>query len=428
MMKVESKNMEWFVKDRFGMFIHWGIYALAARHEKVRLFEPVRPEKYNRYMDLFAPDLFAPEKWAETASRAGMKYVVFTAKHHDGFCMWDSRYTDFKITNTPCGRDLLKEIIDAFRARGIKIGLYYSLLDWHHPEFTVDLAHPEKDLPEEREKNRSRDMRKYARYMRDQVSELLTGYGRIDIMWFDFSYPREDGKGAADWESEELVKTVRSLQPHVLLDNRLDYPESADIFTPEQYIPAPNEVCENNSKGRAWEGCHTFSGSWGYFRDEYTWKSVRALLSILIKDTSRGGNTLLNVGPNGRGEFDSRAIKCLNGIADWMRLHSRAIHNCGMGPDEFFEPEGCRFTYNSDTKRLYLHIFDWPLKELHLNGFRDRLKYAQLLNDASEIKFRTDMKDENPDLISKTPEGAVTLLLPVRPPEVEIPVIELFLT
>ena len=426
MKSTEKKNPEWFVKDRFGMFIHWGIYALAARHEKVRALEPIPPDKYNMYSDLFDPDLFNPKAWAETAYKAGMKYLVFTAKHHDGFCMWDSQYTDFKVTNTPCGRDLLKEIVDAFRAKGIKIGLYYSLLDWHHPEFTVDLAHPERNTPGEREKNTTRDMRKYARYMRDQVTELLTGYGRIDIMWFDFSYPCEDGKGAADWESEKLVETVSSLQPHVLLDNRLDYPESADIFTPEQYIPSGG-VRDEGGNLKVWEGCHTFSGSWGYYRDEYTWKSVKALLSIIIKNTSRGGNTLLNVGPNGRGRFDKRAQDRLDGIAEWMDIHNRSIHNCTIAPKEFIEPEGCRFTYNPDSNRLYLHIFDWPLKELHLEGFRHRLKYAQLLNDASEVQFRTSMEDENLCLVSVTPDNAVTLLLPIRPPEVEIPVIELFL-
>ena len=164
----------WFRHDRFGMFIHWGLYALPARHEWIKNREEIPEAKYDKYFEHFDPDLYDPREWARQAKAAGMKYVVLTTKRHEGFCMWDSQYTDYKCTNTPAGRDLVREYVDAFRAEGLHIGFYYSLLDWHHPDFTIDMYHPRRDDPDAYEQNQGRDMRKYAEYMRNQVTELLT--------------------------------------------------------------------------------------------------------------------------------------------------------------------------------------------------------------------------------------------------------------
>ena len=190
-------DTSWFVHDRFGMFIHWGLYSMPARHEWMRHGEQVTIEQYEVYFRHFDPDLFDPKAWARTAKNAGMKYFVITAKHHEGFCLWDSDLTDYTATKTPCGRDLLTEIVAAFRAEGLKIGLYYSLLDWHHPEFTVDGHHPMRNNAAYRERDKNRDMRKYAEYVHGQTKELLTRFGKIDIIWFDFSYPThpDSGKG-----------------------------------------------------------------------------------------------------------------------------------------------------------------------------------------------------------------------------------------
>ena len=192
--------------------------------------------------------------------------------------------TDYKAPNTPCGKDLLRPFVDAFRAEGLKIGFYYSLIDWHHPDFGVDAVHPQRNHPDAAKMNEGRDIKRYAAYMRDQVTELLTGYGTIDVLWFDFSYPNRvyrglPGKGRDQWESEKLLRLVRSLQPGIIVNNRLDLIDKEgylpDITTPEQYTPrvAPK------IKGQAvtWEACHTFSGSWGYHRDEDTWKSPEQL-------------------------------------------------------------------------------------------------------------------------------------------------------
>ena len=356
-----------------------------------------------------------------------MKYFVITTKHHEGFCLWDSKYTDYKATNTPAGRDLLREVVDAFRAEGLRVGFYYSLLDWHHPDFTIDRFHPLRGLPPEEiaKRNAGCDMKRYAEYMRNQVTELLTGYGKVDIIWFDFSYPDNGGKGRDDWESEKLFELVHRLQPGIVVDNRLDLPGSGDIVTPEQYMPDRGLVDENG-KPVVWEGCQTFSGSWGYHRDEASWKSPRMCIEMLINHVSRGGNLLMNVGPTSRGYLDRRAMDRLGAYAEWMKYNSRSIYGCGLAPEEFPAPTDCRYTYNPETNRLYLHCFAWPFRHVNLEGLGGKLRYAQLLADGSEIRFHVGAGDH---MNSGTPENGVTLELPVVLPEqgTAVPVIELFL-
>ena len=419
-------TINWWQDARFGMFIHWGTYAMAARHEWIRNMEEISEEDYQKYFDFFNPDLFNPKEWAAMAKKAGMKYFVITTKHHEGFCLWDSKFTDYKATNTPCAKDLLREVVDAFRAEGIKVGFYYSLLDWHHPEFTIDKMHPQRNSEEARAKNKDKDISKYAQYMRDQVRELLTEFGEIDILWFDFSYPGEDGKGHEDWESEKLLKMIRELQPQVLVNNRLDLDIEPDFETPEQYTPSEG-LKKKDGSPMPWEGCQTFSGSWGYFRDEASWKSPEMLVQMLVNHVSRGGNLLMNVGPTARGEFDYRAIAALNTYAEWMKYHSRSIYSCAAAPEGFEAPEDCRYTYNPETNRLYLHLFAWPFKAIHLKGLAGKVKYAQLLNDASEVKMREASSDMHAGLNEKSPEEALTLELPVIKPPVTVPVIEIFL-
>lgn len=424
-------DTSWFVRDRFGMFIHWGTYALAARHEWVQNNESIPAEAYQKYFDHFDPDLYDPKLWAAAAANAGMKYFVITTKHHEGFCLWDSKFTKFKATNTPAGRDLLRPMVDAFREKGLRTGFYYSLIDWHHDQFTID-PHigPYRTLsPEKRaEMNKGRNQKKYAEYMRNQVRELLTDFGQIDVLWFDFSYPKPDGsgKGKDDWESEKLYKLVRKLMPKVILDDRLDIPEGWDIKTPEQFQPRGWVMHEG--KPVVWEACQTFSGSWGYFRDEESWKSVDQLVWMLIDTVSKGGNLLLNVGPTGRGEFDERALARLNGMGEWMRRHGRSIYGCTQAPAEFRAPTDCRLTYNPKTKRMYVHVLAWPFVELHLDGFKDKVAYAQLLHDASEVLIQP-RPDWQSAFVKEDGYGkdSITIRLPVKKPNVTVPVIELFM-
>ena len=431
-------DSDWFVHDRFGMFIHWGLYALLARHEWVKQFEEIPDEVYQRYFEHFDPDLYNPEEWAALAADAGMKYMIVTSKHHEGFCLWDSKLTDYKATNTPAGRDLLHPMVDAFRAKGLRIGFYHSLIDWHHPDFLIDDVHSMRNQPDREKLNAPRKFERYVEYLHGQARELLTEFGRVDIMWYDFSYPRRDeqgkpqpwlGKGREDWQSEKLLKMTRELQPHILVNDRLDLIDVEggwDYRTPEQYVP--KEGVTVNGQPVLWEACHTFSGSWGYHREEASWKSVEQLVQMLSDTVSKGGNLLLNVGPTARGELDYRALERLKGIGEWMKRHSRSIYGCTRAPEEFETPQDCRLTYSPETRRLYVHVFAWPFQHLHLEGMAGKVKYAQLLNDASEVK----MLEGGPSHVAgPVATGAqtqlLTLVLPVRKPEVTVPVIELSL-
>ncbi|MDD6219846.1 MAG: alpha-L-fucosidase [Clostridia bacterium] len=405
-------NTEWFVHDRFGMFIHWGLYALPARHEWIKNIEKITEEKYQKYFEYFDPDMYDPREWARAAKKAGMKYAVLTTKHHEGFCLFDSAYTDYKATNTKAGRDLVREYVDAFREEGLKVGFYYSLIDWHHPDFPIDPLHPRRDDDNIDELNKGRDIRRYAEYMRNQVTELLTNYGKIDILWFDFSYSDSEyrgmkGKGKLDWEAEELIATARRLQPEIIIDNRTEIEQ--DLWTPEQYQPT-DWIRDDDGNRVVWEACQTFSGSWGYHRDESTWKTPEMLIRMLVNTVSCGGNLLMNVGPTARGYFDDRAVNALDAIGSWMKYNSRSIYGCTQS--EFKAPADVRYTQNEG--RLYVHIYAYPYRHLRLPGLADKVDYAQFLHDNSEIFF--EEKD-----------GDIVLELPYVKPNQIVPVVELML-
>jgi alpha-L-fucosidase len=316
-------------------------------------------------------------------------------------------------------------MVDAFRSEGLNVGFYHSLIDWHHPEFPIDGLHPMRDDEAFRETQKHRDIRRYVEYLHGQARELLTDFGKVDIMWFDFSYSQRDwgwsrGKGKDDWQSEKLMAMVRELQPHIIVNDRLEI--GGDIKTPEQY--QPRGWLAVDGKPVVWEACQTFSGSWGYYRDEYTWKSTEMLIQMLIDTVSKGGNMLLNVGPNARGELDTRAIERLRGMGEWMRLHGRSIYGCTAS--DFTPPPDARYTQNDD--RLYLHMFAWPFKHIHLEGLAGRVEYAQLLNDASEIRMHViDPHQQAQNTAMSGTAGTLTLELPIRKPPVAVPVIELFL-
>lgn len=405
-------NTEWFVHDRFGMFIHWGLYALPARHEWIKNLEKITEEKYQKYFEYFDPDMYDPREWARAAKKAGMKYAVLTTKHHEGFCLFDSAYTDYKATNTKAGRDLVREYVDAFREEGLKVGFYYSLIDWHHPDFPIDPLHPRRDDDNIDELNKGRDIRRYAEYMRNQVTELLTNYGKIDILWFDFSYSDSEyrgmkGKGKLDWEAEELIATARRLQPEIIIDNRTEIEQ--DLWTPEQYQPT-DWIRDDDGNRVVWEACQTFSGSWGYHRDESTWKTPEMLIRMLVNTVSCGGNLLMNVGPTARGYFDDRAVNALDAIGSWMKYNSRSIYGCTQS--EFKAPADVRYTQKEG--RLYVHIYAYPYRHLRLPGLADKVDYAQFLHDNSEIFF--EEKD-----------GDIVLELPYVKPNQIVPVVELML-
>jgi alpha-L-fucosidase len=417
----KAERMKWWTDARFGMFIHWGLYALPARHEWVKNVERLTNEQYQKYFENFNPDMYDPHEWARMARAAGMKYVVLTAKHHEGFCLFDSKYTDYKSTNTPFGKDIIKEYVEAFRAEGLKVGFYYSLIDWHHPDYFVDSNHPQRQNSDSAyaRLNKGRDMNKYREYIKNQVTELLTNYGEISVIWFDFSFPGKNGKGHADWDSENLLKLARRLQPGIIVDDRLDLSDVEggwDFISPEQY--KVDKWPEINGKKVPWETCQTFSGSWGYYRDENTWKSPAQLIELLVESVSKGGNLLLNVGPTARGVFDLRAQDRLSAMGKWMKFNSRSVYGCTEAPAGFTAPANTLLTYNPVTKRLYVHLLSYPMGSVTLKNMADKVKYIQFLHDASEIKFSRVNNETKNDL---------TLSLPVLKPDVEIPVLEVYL-
>lgn len=425
-----AERLRWFTEARFGMFIHFGAYSLAARHEWVKNYENLSDADYARYVENFDPDLLDAGEWVRAAKDAGMRYIVLTAKHHDGFCLFDSGLTDYKSTNTPFGRDIVREFADACRAAGIRCGLYYSLLDWHHPDYTKDYWYPGckgKTKDELAAMNKGRDFSKYVAYMHGQVRELLTGYGKVDIFWYDFTAQKpgvpwwDTFKHTADWKGKELMAMTRKLQPGIVVNDRLGGEVPADVVTPEQQKTFAWPT-HGGRPAPAWETCQTFSGSWGYNRDEMTWKDLRQLLVMVIDNVSKGGNTILNVGPTGRGNFDARARERLAGIGRWMGPNGRSVYGCGAAPKGFAAPEGTLLTYSEARKRLYVHLLEYPIGSLPIT-FADKVRYAQFLHDASEVKVKVPLNVAG----LPRPDADPAFILPVVKPDVEIPVIEVFL-
>ena len=442
----KAERLKWWTDARFGMFIHFGLFSELGRHEWVKSNELIDDENYDRHVKYFNPDLFDAKEWAKTAKAAGMKYMVLTTKHHEGFCMWDTATTDYKITNTEFGRDVVKEFVEACRAEGLGVGFYFSLKDWHHPDYLVDVTHPKRpgeihnrnqfengqhqyDIPDGyyEKANEGKDWNRFREYMFAQVKELLGGkYGKIDIIWFDYvvKHPKY-GKTWEAFDSVNLLKLARTLQPDIIVDSRLDLMDTEDgwdFVTPEQFKVTEHPKWEG--KNAYWETCQTFSGSWGYYRDEYTWKSAHQCLELLIHSVSFGGNLIMNVGPTGRGDFDARAKDRLAAYGKWMHWNSRSIYGCTEAPAGFKKPDNALLTYNPKTNRLYVHLLDYQPGALWIE-FADKIEYARFLHDASEIRVRQGRGGGHSQGGEVRRPGA--FIIPVIQPDQEIPVIECFL-
>lgn len=374
-----------FRADRFGMFIHWGIYAIPSRGEWIRSQEKITIEEYQKYFDEFDPYAYDPREWARLAKRAGMKYAVMTAKHHDGFCMFDSQYTDYKCTNTKAGRDLIREYIEAFRAEGLKVGIYYSIIDWHHPDYPAygDRQHPMRDNDAFRGVKHNFD--NYLEYMHNQVREILTNYGKIDLLWFDFSYDDMTGE---KWRATKLMEMIRSIQPHVIVDNRLggdlklsDPPVYAgDFVSPEQIIP-PEGVTNEEGRLLPWEACITLNKHWGYCSADHDYKSPKTVIRTLAECVSKGGNLLLNVGPDARGRIPKESVEILTAVGEWMDKNSDSVYGCTIA--DFPKPEWGRYTQKGN--KLYAHVLERGIGPTGFVGLGGKVKSARLLSDGSEL-------------------------------------------
>ena len=389
-------NIQQFQHDRFGLFLHWGLYAIPARGEWVRNNEEMKEEDYIPYASEFNPDLFDPKQWAKDAKEAGMKYAVMTAKHHDGYCLFNTKTTTWKSD-----RDYIKEFLEAFRNEGLKAGLYYSLLDWHHPDYPhyQDLHHPMRNHPEC--SNENRDFSRYLDYMHTQIKELLTEYGKLDIMWFDFSY----GNMRKDtWDANKIVSMAREYQPDMIIDNRLEgdgiyqgtireeHPSftAGDFTSPEQMIP-PTGITNAKGDPIPWEACLTMNEHWGYCSKDTNYKSAKLIIRTLVECVSKSGNLICNVGPDARGCFPSQSRKILHEIGEWMKYNQASIY--GYRKCDLEKPEWGRYTQKGNI--IYAHVLDESVFDIPVHIPKDKILKVRRLSDGSEIKIQTPWNAES---------------------------------
>ena len=398
-----DRRMAWWLHDRFGMFIHFGAYAIPARGEWVRSTERLTIEQYEPYVREFNPRAFDVRAWARAAREAGMRYMVLTAKHHDGFCLFDSALTDYKSTNTPFGRDLVAEYVEAARAEGLRVGLYFSLIDWHHPDFPQygDRHAPLRD-DARAGSNEGRDWERYLAYLHGQVRELCSNYGTIDLLWLDFSY--DDMRGER-WGATELMSMVRELQPDIIVNNRLEVsgegfgslaacaptPYHGDFVTPEKFVP-PHGLRDAQGRPLAWESCVTMNNNWGYCALDRMWKPAGMLVHALVECVSKGGNLILNVGPDATGRFPEASLERLRTIGRWMERNGESVWGAGSaegGPlGEVPKPEWGRITRKGDT--YYLHVYENTVGPLPLIGIpAERIVSMRRVADGAEVPIST---------------------------------------
>ena len=376
-----ARRMQWWHEAKFGMFIHWGLYSVLGRHEWVMENEGIPVAEYEQLSKRFNPGPNAARDWARLARRAGQKYMVMTTKHHEGFCLFNTATTNYCAPKQAAGRDLVKEYVDAARAEGLRVGFYYSLMDWHHP----DGARCAED-----EGARKR----FVEYIHTHIRELMTNYGKIDVLWYDVSWPLE----AAGWESEKMNEMVFRLQPDIIVNNRNKLP--GDFSTPEQRIQA-------EEGDRAWESCMTMNGSWGYQRSDDDWKTPKTVIRNLISCSRDGGNYLLNIGPKPDGSIPEESIRILSSVGQWMDKNAQSIY----GSDRC-QPR--RSNYASFTRKgntLFAHVHFWPGETVVVAGLITKVKSAKLLSSGQKVEFVQDsMRVRFTGLPEKAPDDPVSTI------------------
>ena len=395
-----KERMAWFNQARFGMFIHWGLYSLLSRECCVMLHERISAREYAKLADRFKPAKFDADRWTGLAKEAGMKYAVLTTRHHDGFCLYDSQVSDFTSVKTAAKRDFVAEYVKSCRKAGLKVGLYYSLLDWRFPGYFNRKKHPES-------------FEAMVKQLHDQVRELMTNYGKIDYLFYDGSWlPGINWTGtpgwgqgyqketAELWRSKELNRIVRSFQPGIIINNRGGLEE--DLDTPEQKIAA-------SKSGRCWESCMTIGDTWGYIKYNPNMKSVTQLIQNLVTTASGGGNFLLNVGPKPDGTIQPELVRRLKEIGKWMKVHGESVYGSERLPSEWGAPES-GIIFGRTTARgstAYIHYFHWPGRKAALTGVENKVLSAKILTTGQNVKvgqfdnghlFLTNLPEKPPDV------------------------------
>jgi alpha-L-fucosidase len=406
-----AARMRWWKEARFGLFIHWGLYSIPAGEwngetdygEWIRTSAHIPVGVYDSLLGEFNPVKFDAREWVRLAKDAGMRYITITTKHHDGFCLFDSKAGDFNVMATPFKRDIMKELSDACRGEGIAVCWYHSIMDWHHPDYL-----PRRDWEKDRSAQGA-DFDRYVAYLKRQLRELTTNYGKIGVLWFD-------GEWEGTWNRErgrDLYDYVRGLQPGIIINNRVGAgrsgmegfsegePSAGDFGTPEQQVPA------TGLPGVYWETCMTMNDHWGYNRKDTNWKSSSELIRTLADIASKGGNFLLNVGPTAEGVFPPASVERLRDIGRWMKVNSEAIYGTDASPFAALPWGRCTRKETPSGTRLYLHVFDWPAGgRLAVPGIFNRAKGAYLLSDAAKTPLAVSRE-----------EDALLVTLPARSPD-----------
>jgi alpha-L-fucosidase len=376
----QQRRMKWWHDAKFGMFIHFGLYAAHGRHEWAMEMEAIPVAEYQKFTAGFNPAPGTPRKWAQLAKAAGMKYMVLTSKHHEGFCNWDTKLTNYNAMQFGPKRDVIREYVEAARAEGLRVGFYYSLMDWHHP----DGARCESD-PAAR--------RRFVDYTHGLIRELMTNYGKIDVLWYDVSWPLD----AEGWESEKMNQMVLELQPEIIVNNRNLVP--GDFSTPEQSTQA--------TQGD-WESCMTMNDSWGYVTGDNNWKSPNKLVQNLVECARDGGNYLLNIGPKADGSVPEPSIRILGEIGQWLEKNGAAIYNTDKCL--FLHGDICGFTRKKNT--LFTHVYFWPGETVTVGGVTTRVRTAKLLATGKDVLFTQKGRQLIfSELPAQAPDTPVTVIM-----------------
>ena len=380
--QVSAKGLNWFQDARFGMFVHWGIYSILAKQEWVMHTDRIPVSEYEKLVPQFNPTKFNADEWVSIAADAGQKYIVHTSRHHDGFSMYDTALSDYKITNTPFKRDPLRELADACARRGdVKLGFYSSLLDWHHPAYRF---REESGLA----------WSDYIEFLHGQVRELCTNYGEIMSIWFDGDWPHHklDESNAhfasgGSFEYEKLYDMIHTLQPDaVVLNNHHDTPRPGeDIQGFEQDLPGMNTAGFNVStiSDRPLEVCMTINDHWGYSKDDHNVKSSRHLVHLLARSASVGANYLLNVGPTAEGEILPAHAQRLRGVGQWLDANGESIYGTRAGA--VAPSPNVVSTRRGDTH--YIHLLNHTSDSVTLTDFAENVSQAHLLRNGEAVSM-----------------------------------------
>jgi alpha-L-fucosidase len=376
-----AERLKWWKEARFGMFIHFGVYSTIGRHEWAMEDEGIPIAEYAPHAKTFHPRPGSARAWARLAKQAGMKYMVMTTKHHEGFCNFDTKLTSYCATKQGPERDLVREYVDAARAEGLRVGFYYSLMDWHHPDGALCATNEDS-------------RKRFVEYTHGLVRELMSNYGKIDVLWYDVSWPL-DAKG---WESVRMNEMLFQLQPQIIVNNRNKLP--GDFSTPEQHIVA-------ETGDRAWEACMTLNDSWGYQAADDNWKSSRTVIRNLITCVRDSGNYLLNIGPKPDGSIPEPSVRVLREVGEWMAINGHTIYK--SDPCQVRRSNYASFTRVGNT--LFMHVHFWPGEYVAISGLMTKVKSARLLKTGESVPFKQDeFRVRFTDLPAEAPDYPITTI------------------